>query len=50
MISPKEWKSSFAFFKWETSKGGTGQINIGLGKGTALDIFNKNILGFREVK
>lgn len=38
------WTSSSAFFKGEG-----GVINIGLGRGTALDIFNDAILGFRGV-
>ena len=36
------WTTSSAFFK---SEGGI--INIGLGRGTALDIFNDAIQGFR---
>ena len=37
MVS-KGWKSNNAFFKGEGD-----QINIGLGNGTALDIFNSGI-------
>jgi hypothetical protein len=40
----KGWASSSAFFKGE----GT-QINIGLGRGPALNIFNEAIMGFEEV-
>jgi hypothetical protein len=40
----KGWTSGNAFFKAE----GT-QINIGLGRGTALDIFNQHILEFAPV-
>ena len=39
------WTSSSAFFKGEG-----GIINIGLGRGTALDIFNTSILGFGAVQ
>lgn len=39
------WKSTNAFFKLE----GT-QVNIGLGNGTALDIFNSNIQNFRIIQ
>ncbi len=38
------WTSTAAFFKGEG-----GIINIGLGRGTVLDIFNDAILGFRAV-
>ena len=38
------WTSSSAFFKGEGDV-----INIGLGRGTALDIFNNSIVGFGEV-
>jgi RHS repeat-associated protein len=40
----KGWSSTSAFFKAEGS-----QINIGLGQGPALDIFNSAILGFRSL-
>lgn len=40
----KGWGEDSAFFKGE----GT-QTNIGLGKGKALEIFNSNIIGFKEV-
>jgi hypothetical protein len=39
------WTGSSAFFKAEG-----GQINIGLGRGTALDIFNENIRRFSVVR
>lgn len=38
------WTATSAFFKGEG-----GIINIGLGRGSALDIFNDAILGFRGV-
>ena len=38
------WNTTSAFFKGER-----GVINIGLGRGPALDTFNDAILGFREV-
>jgi len=38
------WDTNSAFFKIEN-----GNINIGLGRGRALDIFNDNILGFKKV-
>ena len=41
----KEWKSTNAFFKQER-----GQINIGLGNGKALDIFNSNIQAFKVLR
>ena len=40
----KGWTSTSAFFKGEGA-----QINIGLGRGQALDIFNDSIVGFRNV-
>ena len=41
MSASSVWTSSSAFFR------GEGRIvNIGLGRGTALDIFNDAILGF----
>ena len=41
----KGWTSQNAFFKGEGD-----QINIGLGKGTALDTFNKGIQGFERIR
>jgi hypothetical protein len=38
------WTATSAFFKGEGS-----QVNIGLGHGNALDIFNKAITGFEAV-
>jgi hypothetical protein len=38
----KGWNAESAFFKGEGK-----QINIGLGQGTALDLFNKSIESFR---
>lgn len=43
-IVQKGWTPSNAFFKGEGN-----QINIGLGKGSALDIFNNNIIGHTPV-
>ena len=40
----KGWAENNAQFKWETN-----QINIGLGRGKALEIFNSNISSFRKV-
>ncbi|HCC07585.1 MAG TPA: hypothetical protein DEP72_05440, partial [Clostridiales bacterium] len=40
----KGWNSSSAYFKKEGS-----QINIGLGKGNGLDIFNNNIVDYKVV-
>ncbi|ALB61133.1 hypothetical protein AFK62_00730 [Cronobacter condimenti 1330] len=40
----KGWKDLNAFFKAEGD-----QINIGLGKGKALDIFNEGIYNFERV-
>ncbi|QDX92996.1 hypothetical protein EEL30_12210 [Brevibacillus laterosporus] len=49
----KGWNEEKAFFKGEGKKGNKatdkGQINIGLGTGKALEIFNKNIIKFKEV-
>ena len=46
----KGWNESNAFFKGEGLSGnksiGEPQINIGLGKGDALDIFNDNMISF----
>jgi RHS repeat-associated protein len=39
------WNSSKAFFKQEA-----GQVNIGLGQGKALEIFNKNIKSFKKIE
>jgi hypothetical protein len=38
------WTSTSAFFKGEGN-----QINIGLGRGNGLDIFNDSIIDFNEV-
>ena len=40
----KGWTAASAFFKGE----GT-QINVGLGQGSALDIFNEGIVGFERI-
>jgi len=39
------WTRTSAFFKGEGN-----QINIGLGRGKALSIFNDGIIGFAEVE
>ena len=44
-VSGIKWTENFAFFKAEGS-----QINIGLGKGKALEIFNSNIIIFERVE
>ncbi|MHC1748012.1 MAG: RHS repeat-associated core domain-containing protein [Cellulosilyticaceae bacterium] len=48
----KGWNQNKAFFKGEGISGnmsiGEPQINIGLGKGKALDIFNDNIINFER--
>ena len=38
------WNNNNAYFKYEDL-----QVNIGLGKGKALDIFNNNIINFRKL-
>ena len=43
-VSGVKWSEDFAFFKAEGS-----QINIGLGKGKALEIFNSNISTYNKV-
>lgn len=49
-IKRKEIMERNAFFKGEGKKAtGKGQINIGLGTGKVLEIFNKNIIKFKEV-
>lgn len=45
----KGWNISSAYFKTE-SLNGVQQMNIGLGKGQALDIFNSNIQFYQVVK
>jgi hypothetical protein len=40
----KGWTQNNAFFKGEGN-----QINIGLGQGAALDVFNNNIVNFKVV-
>ncbi|GAA0075628.1 hypothetical protein UT300005_00060 [Clostridium sp. CTA-5] len=48
----KGWNQNNAFFKGEgisvNMSIGEPQINIGLGKGKALDIFNDNIINFKR--
>lgn len=41
----KGWKQENAFFKKEGD-----QVNIGLGNGEALEIFNQNIVKFEQIK
>ncbi|MBD2785033.1 hypothetical protein ID858_02200 [Xenorhabdus sp. DI] len=41
----KGWKENYAYFKAEGE-----QINIGLGKSKALDIFNDNMVNFEKIK
>jgi hypothetical protein len=41
----KGWNAENAFFKGEG-----GQINIGLGKGAALDVFNSRIQSFEQIR
>lgn len=43
-VSGVKWTEDSAFFKAEGL-----HINIGLGRGSALEIFNSNIRAFREV-
>ena len=43
-VSGVKWTEDYAFFKAEGD-----QINIGLGKGKALEIFNSNISIFEKV-
>jgi RHS repeat-associated protein len=43
-IVQKGWATRNAYFKGEGI-----QVNIGLGRGPAIDIFNQNILGIREL-
>lgn len=44
-VSGIKWTRKNAFFKAEGS-----QIDIGLGKGKALEIFNNNIFNFKKVE
>ena len=48
--SSKGWTKDRAFFKEEPFDKNTGQINIGLGKGEALDKFNKNIKEYEVIR
>ena len=46
----KPWNLKYARFKTETLKPEmTQQINVQLGKGDALEVFNNNVLKIREV-
>ena len=48
--SVENWTQTSALFKTEGTKQGLQQINIGLGKGKALETFNENIVKFEIVK
>jgi len=43
------WKGANAFFKLEKTALNPNHINIGLGNGRALNIFNSNIQNFRKI-
>jgi RHS repeat-associated protein len=43
------WGQSKAFFKLETNSEGLQQVNIGLGKGKALELFNNNIQSYKVI-
>ena len=45
-----KWTENNAMFKTEGSALGMEQVNIGLGKGTALEIFNSNLKAFEVVQ
>lgn len=45
-----KWTESRALFKTEGAKHGIEQINIGLGKGSAIEIFNSNLKAFEVVQ
>lgn len=55
-VPPNEsWLQTKALFKTEGSQlappiGPSGQVNIGLGKGSAIDVFNQNIKTFEVVQ
>ena len=44
------WTENHALFKTEGNEYGMAQINIGLGKGTALEVFNQNIIAFEVIQ
>lgn len=44
-VVSKGWTKTSAYFKLEC-----GVVNIGLGQGTALEIFNESIIGFSKIK
>ena len=48
--SVENWTQTSALFKTEGTKQGLQQINIGLGKGKALETFNENIINFENNK
>ena len=49
-INKKDWIQESTLFKIEGTKLGTPQVNIGLGKGKGVEIFNENIINFQIVK
>jgi hypothetical protein len=49
LVNGIKWKSTNAFFKYETNKIGLSQVNIGLGNGEALRIFNSSIKSFKAI-
>lgn len=50
LINKKGWIQESTLFKIEGTKLGTSQVNIGLGKGKGVEIFNENIINFQIVK
>jgi len=46
----KGWTTNNALFKTEGGNYNIEQVNIGLGKGKALEIFNENIINFEIIK
>ena len=46
----KGWKTNNALFKTEGGNYNIEQVNIGLGKGKALETFNENIINFEIIK
>ena len=49
-INKKDWIQESTLFKIEGTRLGTPQVNIGLGKGKGVEIFNENIINFQIVK
>jgi hypothetical protein len=48
-IASGGWTDTSAFFKMEGAMDGKPIVNIGLGRGSALDTFNNNIINFNPV-